>query len=482
MGQELSLGAVDIGNSGLRVMQGILADGRISLSEVLRVPNAPFQRADGWHWDVERLAEHMRAGLRTADLASRLDGIAVDTWGVDYGLVNEASQLIDAPFSYRDERSLPMIEVARERISAERLYALTGCQDMAINSLYQLLDDQRAGRLEQANRFLMMCDLFQRWLTDVDSADETNASTTGLFDPQARDWCWDAIDAVGLPRRLFAPVRTSGTVLGETTADSGIRAGIPVVTAAGHDTAAAFVAGADVPGALVISIGTWSLVGVERGEPLITEAGRTANCTNEVGVLGTIRFLRNAAGMWVLQECMREWRAGEPDLGWDTVLGEAERAPALTAVFDPDDRAFMAPGAMVARVVGAGRGSAAGGRGCVVRSILESLALNHRWLLETVQRVTGEAIERIRIVGGGAQNRLLCQMTADATGIPVIAGPIEATALGNIAMQAIALGAIPGLADARSILANSFRHETYEPAPESAWDAAYQRWLGLISR
>jgi rhamnulokinase len=475
--------AVDLGNSSGRVMLGRVAADRIELSEVRRIPNAPIRRADGWHWDVNRLFAEVLLGLRQAADRAELQGIAVDTWGVDYGLLDRHGELIGEPFSYRDERTLSMVAVAESRIPAERLYRQTGCQAVPINTLYQLLADQHAGRLEDASRFLLTPDLFAYWLTGEVGADESIASTSQLFDPVARDWCWEVIDAMNLPRHIFAPIRPTGTVLGTVLRELPLPAGIPVVTAAGHDTAAAFAAATGDSDQLVISIGTWSLVGVELTEPLITEIGREANFTNEIGVLGTIRYLRNAAGLWSIQECLREWQERGEDVAWAALIASAEKSPAFASLFDPDDRLFMEPGPMADRVMAAGDAHLDGSHGAIVRSVLESLSMNHRWLLETVERILERRLSRIRIVGGGAQNRVLCQMTADATGLPVIAGPAEATAIGNLAMQAIATGQIADLATARDLIDRSFPAIRYEPDPDHGlWDIEYERWRVLASR
>lgn len=477
-----TFGAVDSGNSGLRVMQGTLSDGKLHLVEVARHANAPYQSMDGWRWDAGHLRSALRDGLRAADMLSRLDSIGVDTWGVDCALIDHAGRLHDDPFSYRDERSIPMLAVARDLLPSDELYRLTGCQEMAINTLYQLLADRVSGRLDAANQFLMINDLCTWWLTGQIGADETNASTTGLFDPRTRNWSWEAIDRLQFDRTLFPPVARTGTIFGETSADSGLRPGIPVVNVGGHDTAVAFVGGADIPDALVISLGTWSLVGVEIEAPLINEQSRLANFTNEVGVLGTIRFLRNAAGMWMLQECMREWRETEPDLTWEHIIADAELADPFASLFDPDDPVFMAPGPMESRVRSAGDGHLKSDRGPVVRSIVESLAMNHRWLLERVQSVLDRGVAVIRIVGGGSRNEVLCQFTANATGCEVFAGPFEATAIGNLAMQAIALGHLSGLDEARNVIRESFPQKRFTPQNQDQWEVHYQRWLALISR
>ena len=475
--------AVDIGNSSGRVMLGLVSDDRIETSEVRRIPNAPIRQRDGWHWDVHRLFDETLLGLRQAVEQAALDGIAIDTWGVDYGLLGADGTLLGDPFSYRDERTLPMVALGEDRLAADRLYGLTGCQAGPINTLYQLLADQHSRRLDSAERLLLTPDLFGYWLTGEIGADETIASTTQLFDPVARDWSWDAIDAMGLPRRLFPPVRRTGMILGQAKADLGRMAGLPVITAAGHDTAAAFVAATGGEDQLVISIGTWSLVGVELTEPLITEAGREANFTNELGVLGTIRFLRNAAGLWIIQECLREWQGRGDEIGWEDLIELAERSTAFASLFNPDDRRFMEPGPMADRVMDAGDELLDGSHGPIVRSVLESLSMNHRWLLETVERVIGRSLNRIRIVGGGSQNWLLCQMTADVTRRPVVAGPAEAAAIGNIAMQAIATGQIADLATARDLIDRSFPARTYEPNPDhKMWDAEYERWRALANR
>jgi rhamnulokinase len=464
-------------------MLGRVADDQIELSEVRRIPNAPIRRADGWHWDVNRLFAEVLLGLRQVAGQAELQGIAVDTWGVDYGLLDRHGELSGEPFSYRDERTLRMVAVAESRIPAERLYRLTDCQAVPINTLYQLLADQRAGRLDDASRFLLTPDLFAYWLTGEVGADESIASTSQLFDPVARDWCWDVIDAMNLPRHIFAPIRPTGTVPGTVLRDLPLPADIPVVTAAGHDTAAAFAAATGASDQLVISIGTWSLVGVELSKPLITETGREANFTNEVGVLGTVRYLRNAAGLWLIQECLREWQERGENAAWGDLIASAGQSPGFTSLFDPDDRRFMEPGPMAERITAAGDGQLDGSHGAIVRSVLESLSMNHRWLLKTIEHILGRTLSRIRIVGGGAQNRLLCQMTADATGLPVTAGPAEATAVGNIAMQAIATGQIADLATARDLIDRSFPAVRYEPHPDHRfWDTEYERWRVLSNR
>jgi rhamnulokinase len=475
--------AADLGSSSGRVMLGVVDDDRIALSEIRRIPNSPFRRRDGWHWDVRRLFDEALLGLRDAAENSPLNGIAVDTWGVDYGLLDEDGNVLDDPFSYRDDRAIPFIALSESRIAADRLYGLTGSQAWQSNTLYQLLADQKAGRLAQADRFLLTPDLMAYWFTGEVGADETIASTTQLFDPGARDWSWSAVDAMELPQRLFAPVRRTGTILGTVRPVLGLPAGIPVITAAGHDTAAAFVAATGGGDQLVISIGTWSLVGVELTAPLISEAGREANFTNELGVLGTIRFLRNAAGLWIIQECLREWQAKGEIIHWADLIELAEQSSAFASLFNPDDRRFMEPGPMADRVMAAGDEPLDGSHGPIVRSVLESLSMNHRWLLESVEGVTGRSLNRIRIVGGGSQNRLLCQMTADVTGRPVVAGPAEAASIGNIAMQAIATGQITDLASARDLIDRSFPAATYEPNPDHAmWDAEYERWRALANR
>ena len=471
--------AVDLGSSSGRVMLGSVSDDRITVTEVRRIPNAPVHRDDGWHWDVQRLFDEVLVGLQIAAGHTELHGIAVDTWGVDYGLLDVDCRLLDEPYSYRDDRTLPMVAVAESRIPAKRLYESTGCQSAPINTLYQLLADQKAGRLDDTSHFLLIPDLFAFWLTGIIGADESIASTTQILDPVARDWSWESIDAMRLPRRIFAPVRLTGSVLGPALPELGLPARTPVITAVGHDTAAAFAAATGDPDQLVISIGTWSLVGVELSEPLISEASREANFTNEIGVLGSFRFLRNAAGLWLIQECLREWEADSVS----ELITAAEAAPPFTSLFDPDDRRFMEPGPMVERIVSAGDKPIACTRGAVTRSILESLSLNYRWLLERLEPVLGRSLSRIRIVGGGSQNRLLCQMTADAIGRPVIAGPAEATAIGNIAMQAIATGQIADLESARALIDRSFPLVRYEPSPNrSAWNTAYERWRVIVNR
>ncbi|MFD1931959.1 rhamnulokinase family protein [Nonomuraea mangrovi] len=442
--------AVDLGASSGRVMRAEVTADRVELVEVHRFPNRPVTVAGTLHWDVLALYQDMLEGLRKAGEA---DSIGIDSWAVDYGLLDDRGGLIGNPVHYRDARTARYTE----RLGADG-YQVNGLQFLPFNTLYQLLES----RLGHAETLLMIPDLLTYWLTGVKGAELTNASTTGLFDVRGRDWARPLIAELGLPMRIFPEISVPGTVVGPLNADVGreVGHGGVVTRVASHDTASAVVAvPAQTPGFAYISCGTWSLVGVELDEPVLTGDSMAANFTNEAGVDGTIRYLRNVMGLWILQECMRVW--GESDL--DGLLRAAALAEPYRMVIDPDDPGFLPPGDMPARIdaycARTGQPSP-GSRAQAVRCILESLALAYRRAVGDAARLSGREIEVVHIVGGGARNALLCQLTADATGLPVVAGPVEAAALGNVLVQARAMGLA---ADPRELVRRSQPLRTYHP-------------------
>jgi rhamnulokinase len=448
--------AVDLGASSGRVMVGRIGQSTVELTEVHRFGNEPVRLPDGLHWDITGLYREVRAGLAKA---GEVASLGIDSWAVDYGLLDESGALLGLPYHYRDSRTdgLP-------RLSD---YPVTGIQYLPFNTAYQLLAEP-APRLSAATTMLLIPDLLGYWLTGRTGAERTNASTTALYDARSGDWAWPLISSLGLPDRLFPALREPGDPIGTVTGS-----GIPLVAVGSHDTASAVVA---VPATTAefayICTGTWSLVGVELEAPVLTEASRAANFTNETGVDGTIRYLRNVMGLWLLQECQRVW--GEPDTA--ALLAAAAQAPPFAAVVDPDDPRFLAPGDMPARIAAfcARTGQPAPtGIGGYVRCIMDSLALGHRAAIRDAARLSGRTIEVVHLVGGGARNELLCQLTADATGLPVVAGPVEATALGNILVQARADGG-PADRDAmRRLVAATHRPQRYEPRGAAAtWDRA----------
>ena len=492
-----AVAAVDLGASGGRVMVGQVGHGQLDLHEAHRFANTPVRVLGTLHWDILGLYRGMLDGLGAAARAFDLASVGIDSWGVDYGLLDAGGALLGNPVHYRDTRTDGVVGEVLAKVPAADLYAVTGIQQMPINTIYQLAAAARTPQLAAARTLLLIPDLLAYWLTGEIGAEVTNASTTQLFDTRARDWAWDLIGRAGLPAGLFPALREPGSVIGtlrrELAAEPGLGAlagsrpggPLPVIAAGSHDTASAVVAvparGADFA---YISCGTWSLVGVELDQPVRTEASRAANFTNETGVDGTIRYLRNVMGLWLLQESVRTWSAAGQRADLATLLDDAARMPPLQVVVDPDDPVFLPPGDMPARIAGAARRT--GQRPpadppAVVRCILDSLALAYRARLREVQELSGRAVRTVHMVGGGVRNTLLLQLTADACGLPVVAGPAEAAALGSILVQARTLDAAPGdLAGMRALLRATQPLRRYEPSSQRAgsWDAAAAR-IGL---
>ena len=448
------------------------------------------------YWDILGLHRGMLDGLGAAARSFDLASAGIDAWGVDYGLLDAGGALLGNPVHYRDSRTAGVVDDVLARVPAADLYAVTGVQQLPINTIYQLAAEARTRQLATARTLLLIPDLLAYWLTGEIGAEVTNASTTQLYDTRAGDWAWDLIGRAGLPAGLFPALRRPGTVIGtmrpELAAEPGLsglgpgRPGgpLPVIAVGSHDTASAVAAvPAGGPGFAYISCGTWSLVGVELDRPVLTEAGRAANFTNETGVDGTIRYLRNVMGLWLLQESVRAWAGtGQPsDLA--VLLEQAAQVPPLQVVVDPDDPAFLPPGDMPARIGAAARRTGQrppAGPPAVVRCILDSLALAYRARLREVQELSGRAVDTVHVVGGGVRNALLMQLTADACGLPVVAGPAEAAALGNILVQARTLGAAPAdLRGMRALLRATQPLTRFEPSGRAAaWDAAAAR-IGL---
>jgi rhamnulokinase len=460
--------AVDLGASSGRVMAGTAGPGQLSLEEVRRFPNGGVQAGPVLYWDVLGLYRETLTGIRDA---GALDGVGIDSWAVDYGLLDESGALLGNPVHHRDPRTEGVPEKVAASISDRELYDVTGLQQLPFNTLYQLVSEQ--DRLTAARTMLLVPDLLNYWLTGEIGAERTNASTTQLYDVRARTWATDLASRVGIPPRLLPPLRDPGTLVGPARELSGV----PVIAVGSHDTASAVVAVPAEPGTnfAYISCGTWSLAGLELPSPELSDAALAANFTNEGGVDGTIRFLRNVMGLWVLSETLRTWsRSDLPAL-----LAAAAQAPGLAAVVDIDAPEFLAPGDMPARIAAACR--ATGQRppaepAEVVRCIVDSLALAHRRTLRTAASLTGRTIDVVHIVGGGARNELLCRLTADACGAPVLAGPVEAAALGNVLVQARALGEdLPDLAAMRALVRETQEVRRYEPSGGGDWDAAEAR-------
>jgi rhamnulokinase len=480
----VTVAAADLGASAGRVMAGRAGPGVLDLREVHRFPNVPVIAGGTLQWDILSLYREVLDGLRAAADGGELASAGIDSWGVDYGLIDSSGALLGNPVHYRDRRTEGAVERVLARIPAEDLYAVTGIQQLAINTICQLTAAEGTPALRAAATLLLIPDLLGYWLTGSAGAEITNASTTQLLDVRQQTWAWPMIGRTGIPPGILPPLRRPGEVIGELLPDvargAGLPTGLPVVAVGSHDTASAVAA---VPAAgtnfAFISCGTWSLVGMELDRPVLTAASRAANFSNEAGIDGTIRYLRNVAGLWLLQESLHDWSAGGPaDL--DGLLAAAARLPALRWVIDADDPALVAPGDMPSRIaaacVAAGQDPPAS-RAETVRCILDSLALAHRRAVRDVQELSGRHADTIHLVGGGARNELLCQLTADACGLPVVAGPVEASAVGNILVQARALGMAPrDLAGLRALVRSSTRLRRFEPAGSpDLWSAAARR-------
>lgn len=473
--------AIDLGAESGRVVLGRVADHGVELDVVHRFANRPVQLPDGLRWNLLTLFAEAVHGLGAAAAAGELHGVGVDAWGVDYALLDATGRVLGLPFHYRDPRTAGMAERAFERVPREALYAVTGIQTMPINTVFQLLADEGTPALAAAERVALVPDLFNLWLTGVLANESTAASTTGLLDARTGTWARHVIARLGLPAAPFAgdPVEP-GATLGPALAHHRGVAGVPVHVVAGHDTASAFAAAPlRSPRSAILSSGTWSLLGVELDEPRLGADAAACNLTNERAVDGRIRLLRNVMGLWLVQECQRAWgRYDHEDL-----QRLARSAREDVALFDPDDDRFLAPGAMPARIAAACAESgqpAPVGEGELVRSILTSLACKYRVVLERLERVSGHDVDVVHVIGGGVRNTLLCRLTADILDRPVLAGPVEATALGNVLLQARATGRLASAAEARELAAHSTRPVLYEPIADRAGaDAIYDRFLAL---
>ena len=482
--------AFDLGAESGRAILGRLKDEKIETKELHRFANAPVQVLGHLHWNVYSLFEEIKKAMRSclADLAIRPESLAVSTWGVDFGLLASEGTLIGLPFAYRDKRTSGAMEEFFKRLSQEQVYALTGVQFMSINTLFQLFSMVRdkSPLLDYASDLLFMPDLFTYFLTGEKTGEFTIASTSQLLDPRRRAWSEELIAALGLRRGLMQDVLMPGTVIGSLSAEVAEETGLKdtiVVATAGHDTAAAIAA---VPASgknwAYISSGTWSLLGVELDEPVITKSSLEFNFTNEGGVGGTIRFLKNITGLWLIRECRKEWST-RAALSYGGITQPAGSAPPFQALIDPDWPGFLSPASMTEAIrqycLNTGQAPPLS-PGQTARSILESLALKYRHTIGQLERLTGLNIGKIYVIGGGARNGLLCQFTADATGLPVVAGPAEATAMGSIMVQALGLGYVRSLADIRKVVRHSVELRTYEPSPSKEWHLAYERFQNII--
>ncbi len=490
MTEEATYLAIDIGAESGRALLGRFDGERVALEEVHRFPNVPVRVTDGLHWDALRLMGCVYRSLsKAARETKQLESVGIDSWGVDFALLDREGALVSNPYHHRDPRTEGMIERAFEQAPKEEIYETTGIQFMRINTLYQLLALEDSPLLEVADTLLLIPDLMNYWLTGEKICEFTNATTTQLYNLEAEDWAEDLLQKMSLPDRIFPkivpPATELGPLLPEVAEEVGLSTQLPVVAVASHDTASAVVAvPAEGNDFAYISSGTWSLVGVETPQPVVTPEAMEANFTNEGGFGGRTRFLKNVMGLWLLQECRRIWVGEGQDYSYEELTQLAEDAPAFGPLVDPDHHEFLSPGDMLSRIR---RFCEATGQeppeepGQVARCVFESLALKYRWAVEQAEELTGQKVEAIHVVGGGSQNSLLCQLTADAARLPVLAGPVEATALGNVMVQAYARGHVGSLEEIRAVVRRSTELSRYEPeGNEDDWDELRERFAGIM--
>jgi rhamnulokinase len=478
--------ACDLGAESGRLILGTLGDGKLALEEIHRFPNTPVKAGDSLHWNIPQLFDELKAGLNKAgDRKLPIASVGCDAWGVDYLLFAADGSLMSPTFHYRDPRNSRVVEKVHRKVPWKTIFAETGIQFMAFNTLYQLAAESPK-RLAQANRLLLVGDGINFLLSGVARTDESMASTTQLYNPRIKMWSRKLIRALGYPERIFTPIVPSGTRLGPLKCELAEETGLTfteVIASCSHDTGAA-VAGVPASGKnwAYISSGTWSLLGMELAEPIINDRCRELNFTNEIGYGGTIRLLKNINGLWMVQECRRDWAARGEEYDYPTLTQLAAGAPPFVSLINPADPRFLSPGDMPAKIAVFCRETAQPvpkSPGDFVRCALESLALLYRRTLSQLEELVGYEIERLHLVGGGAKNELLNQFTANAVQLPVLAEPVEATAAGNVLVQAIALGQLPSLSAARQVVRDSFPVKGFQPQDEDLWHSAYQRLLNF---
>src|ERR1700730_7972985 len=475
--------AFDFGAQSGRAVLAHLQSGILTTEEVHRFANEPVEYGGSLHWYVPRLWFEVRKALsRLGEV--ELAGIGVDAWGVDYALLGERGELLENPYHYRDRRTDGVMEEVLAKVAWENIYQATGIQFMPINTLYQLYPARRQSPkiLDAAKCLLTIPDLFHYWLTGNAVCEFTNATTTQMVDPFKRTWATGLMQSLELPAHLPAPIVEPGSILGsllpEIVAHSSL-AGTAVIAPACHDTGSAVAAISARDGTAFLSSGTWSLLGTELDSPVITPDALHLNFTNEGGVNGTTRLLKNVMGLWMLQGCRQAWVEHGHVYDYRELIELAAREPSFRHLLDPDDESFLRPPEMLNAInqfCARTRQTIPQGPGAYVRTVLESLAFKYRVFLRNLEQVSGKEIRQVRIIGGGSKNRLLNQLTADATGRKVLAGPAEATALGNIAMQILATGGATSLREVRAIVDRSYPTEVFDPLETDRWDQHAERF------
>ncbi len=480
--------AIDLGAESGRTIAGTFDGERLTLRDLHRFPNVPVQQADGLHWDLPALFTEIKVGIMKAaqQFGDDLVSVGVDTWGVDYGLLDKSGQLMGLPFQYRDPRTDGIHDGVVERLGSDFLYRQAGVQLMPMDTLYQLLAEP-PGRLSEASSLLFIPDIINYWLTGVQTIERTFASTSQFYDPRKGDWAYPLLDALELPHHMLRVIQDAGTILGplldEVAHETGAQ-GVQVVLPGTHDTASAVAAVPAGSGSWAfLSSGTWSLLGIETSEPFMNDKAMAFELGNEIGVCGTVRPLKNISGLWLVQQCRATWEAQGSSYSYGDLTQMAESSKSFAAIIDPDDPSFIPPGDGPARIAtfctqtGQVPPST---KGEMVRTILESLALRYRMVLEAIEDIVDHRIDTLHIVGGGGRNTLLNQFTANAIERSVVVGPIEATATGNILMQLMAMGEIDSLAEGREVVRRSFEPTTYEPDDIGRWNEAYQQFREVV--
>lgn len=483
--------AFDLGASSGRALLGRLVDKKLTVEEIHRFPNDPVQAGDTLHWDILRLLHEIKQGLLKAhQLGYKPESMGIDSWAVDFGLIGKKGELLGNPVHYRDQRTDDLMEEVFRTIPQSEVFARTGIQFLPFNTIYQLfaLKKEASVFLREAEHFLMIPDLLRYFLTGEIKNEFSNATTTQFYNPTTRGWDKDLLEQLGIPRHLFKEIVMPGTIVGQlqesVCKELGIPS-IPVIAVAEHDTGSAV---ASVPAVdrdfAYLSCGTWSLLGTEVDAPVLSEQALAMNFTNEGGVGGTYRLLKNIMGLWIVQECRRAWEKAGQSFKFEDLVIEANQVAPFHCLIDPDDPVFMSPGDMPMRVQDYCRTTGQPvpeSPGAIVRCVLESLALKYKYVLTCTEQLSGKSFSGLHMVGGGINNKLLCQFTANAIGRPVWAGPVEGSAIGNLLVQYMALGAIQDIWEARSIVRGSFQLDVYEPQDAEAWSSAYTKYLNLLN-
>jgi len=487
----LKMIAFDYGASSGRGILGRFDGEKLTLSELHRFPNDPVEIGEHLYWDVLRLFWEMQQALiKFANQESGpLSSIGIDTWGVDYGLLDRQGDLLGNPYHYRDSRTDEVIEEAFKRMPRKAIFEKTGIAFQKFNTLFQLLAMvvQKRDIMDKADTLLFMPDLLAYFLTGEKSTEFTEASTGQLLDAKTGKWCSELLKAMDIPESIFTDIQQPGSLRGKVKASLGEKLGIgevPVVAVATHDTGSAVAAVPVLEGSYAyLSSGTWSLMGVEVDKPVINDMTYEWNYTNEGGVAGTYRLLKNIMGLWIIQECKREWDRRGENYGYSELADMAAKESPFIAFIDPDDDMFYAPGQMPEKIqqyCKQTNQNVPQTKGEILRCVFDSLAMKYRWSMEKLETITGKTLDALHIVGGGSQNKLLNQLTANAIKKPVVCGPVEATAIGNLMVQAMALGEVANLSEIRQVVKNSFPTEDYEPKESNMWDEAYGRFIKVI--